>query len=81
MNSRDSVNQIPKTTQLPKRKYNKTTPSFLEKKMELCENDARDKARKKDKRGAMQALKRKQLMETQIKAIENQIMTLEMQSM
>ena len=54
---------------------------FLQKKIELCEKDAREKARNKDKRGAMQALKRKNLMTNQLTSIDNQIMTLECQTL
>ncbi|KAL7520825.1 hypothetical protein ACHAWX_005528 [Stephanocyclus meneghinianus] len=53
----------------------------LEKKIEQCVNEAKDKMAKKDKKGALFKLKQKKLYEAEIDKIQNIKMTLETQVM
>ncbi|EER00776.1 vacuolar sorting protein snf7, putative [Perkinsus marinus ATCC 50983] len=52
---------------------------LIEKKMALQEQDARTRAAAKDKRGALMALKRKKMLETELTTLMNSRMTLEQQ--
>lgn len=54
---------------------------FLEKKITAQDNEAREKARNKDKRGALLALKKKKMLNSEIDTLNNSRVTLEKQIM
>jgi hypothetical protein len=55
--------------------------TFIERKIELQIADAKEKARNKDKRGALMALKRKKMLTAELEQLQNARLTLEQQIM
>ena len=55
--------------------------TFIERKIELQIADAKEKARNKDKRGALMALKRKKMLNAELEQLQNARLTLEQQIM
>eukprot|EP00921_Rhytidocystis_pertsovi_P001220 GHVQ01002070.1.p1 GENE.GHVQ01002070.1~~GHVQ01002070.1.p1 ORF type:complete len:247 (+),score=62.89 GHVQ01002070.1:463-1203(+) len=53
--------------------------THIEKKIQAQENEARNRIRTKDKRGAMLALRRKKMYEAELESLENSRLTLEQQ--
>jgi charged multivesicular body protein 4 len=75
-NLNDSIQLLRKATnQLEKREVH------LEKKIQVCLNNAKQKSRKRDKKGALYELKKKKQLEKQLESIQGKKLNLETQIM
>ena len=75
-NLNDSIQQLRQAvTQLDKREVH------LEKKIQVCLNNAKAKSKRRDKKGALYELKKKKQLENQLQSIQGKKLNLETQIM